>query len=105
MSEVPLYLENNVKRACAERGIKPRKVKNLGHLGWFNNGGVIDFRVDCLKKPRVGQTAKSFFRKDSGLDRVMQGYLAHKKRPLPQDPTVGLSVGPYASPREGGDFF
>jgi len=29
----------------------------------------------------------------------VHGYLAHKKTPPPQDPTVGLCLGPYGGPR------
>jgi len=34
---------------------------------------------------------------------TLQGYLAHKKHP-PQDPTVGLCLGPHGGPRWGGRF-
>ena len=38
--------------------------------------------------------------RDPGL-RVLQGYLAQKKL-RPQDPTVGMCLGPYGGPRGGG---
>ena len=38
---------------------------------------------------------------DSGV----QGYLPSKRMPLPQDPTVGLCIGSYRGPREGGRLF
>ena len=34
--------------------------------------------------------------------RALQGYLAHKNPPPPQDPTVGLYLGPYDGPWGGG---
>jgi hypothetical protein len=38
------------------------------------------------------------------LEWLVQGYLAHKKRPPPEDPTVGLCLAPYGGPRGGGCF-
>ena len=35
----------------------------------------------------------------TAVERI-QGYLAHKKQPPPQDPTVGLCLGPYGGLRE-----
>ena len=34
----------------------------------------------------------------------LQGYLAHKKQPPPEDPTAGLCLGPYGGPIGGGQF-
>jgi len=35
---------------------------------------------------------------------ALQGHLAHKKQPPPQDPTVGPCLGPYGGPGEGVSF-
>ena len=36
--------------------------------------------------------------------RLLQGYLAHEKLPLPQEPKVALCLGTYDDPR-GAPFF
>ena len=35
---------------------------------------------------------------------ALQGYLAYEKPPHPEDPTVGLCLGPYGGPRGDDDF-
>ena len=37
----------------------------------------------------------------ASLSQLLQGYLAQKKAPPPQDPTVGICVGPYGGPKGG----
>ena len=41
-------------------------------------------------------------RRAASVGVVLQAYLAHKRQPLPWDPTVGLCVGPYGGPNEVG---
>ena len=41
-------------------------------------------------------------RKAASVGVVLQAYLAHKRQPLPWDPTVGLCLGPYGGPGEVG---
>ena len=43
----------------------------------------------------MGVSAKQHANTPEGL----QGYLAHKKQAPPQDPTVGLCLGPFDGPR------
>ena len=46
------------------------------------------------------QTRRGRFREEERLLVVhVEGYLAHEKSAHPQDPTVGLSLGPYGGPR------
>ena len=96
MSEVPLYSQVGMlglRSAFANFGTRP---------GLRDSGGTTPCRMTGVTLHGVVSPERSVHPDRLGMSKLyVQGYLAHKKQHPPQDPTVGLCLGPYGGPRGG----
>ena len=107
-SGFPLPLRFSSSSATSLQLFLDRYRANMAHIRQPRPNSGLDFQVRALEPFRV--VASSLGRGPSEvllqllLKLSLQGYLAHKKTPPPQDPKVGLCLGPCGGPWGGGGF-